>query len=834
MRHQGSPRRRGGKLRFRKNPFAFAMLAFSSLPLAALAQESAAAPPAGTADGSESRLGAVNVSGQAVADEQDYNRGVSTVGAKTPTAVRDLPQQATVIDRAVIDAQGATSLTDVLRNVPGITLSSGEGSQIGNNINLRGFSARTDIFLDGFRDFGQYTRDIFSLDGVEVLEGPSSLLFGRGSTGGIINQVSKRPTRKGFGNVSLTLGTDSFYRVTADLDRALDSTSAFRLAVMAQDVDATRNSVITRKDYGVAPSVSFGMGTPTEITVGLLAQYNHDIADYGFPMEQFKGTSAVTPLDAPWGNYYGYNNNDFDQFVNVFSVDLRHKFSESLTLRSNTQYSRYRTTAVATPLGSLVTQDASTGNWNTVTAPTLAPPTAATLGSYNIIAQMRDRTIDDSSLFNQTDLLYKFSTGPLLHHFSTGLELGRDTYTNNYSSWYNFNYNNGAGLPGNNSFAVFNLGQSNDMAIPTGANIYRVPASVTTDTAGTLSGYFNDQVDFGTHWKLVFGLRYDQFSGSQSTLTYCYAPAASAPATCPTKANYPSGYTTLITSNSNPANTAAVQANNAAALQNPLLTNYSVQHNDYLFSTRDGLIWQPDEVQSYYFAYGTSFNPLLETVSGGLPTSAAAAAQYSAGGGYLPEKNTSYEVGGKWDLLHGDLSLSSALFQVDKTNARIQDPITLFYTLAGEERVRGAELKFVGRILPQWQVIGGWTYLNGKLLKSPTAANNGTALPNAPKNSASLWSTYTLLKHWEFGGGLTYTSNNPVTSVTGTTAISVNQVVPGYTRADATAAYLAQRWSLRLNLLNLADRDYFLTASGGRVTPADGRRALLTFSYNFL
>ncbi len=818
----------------RRNPFAIAVLMFSSLPLSALALYQGEGAPANAADGGakDATLSEVRVDGKADNDN-DYNSGVSTVGAKTPTAIRDLPQQATVIDRAVIDAQGATSLTDVLRNVPGITLTSGEGSQIGNNINLRGFSARTDIYLDGFRDFGQYQRDIFSLDAVEVLEGPSSLLFGRGSTGGIINQVSKRPQLKPIGDVNLTLGTDTFYRFTGDIDQPLSGDSAYRIAVMGQDVDATRNSQITKKDYGFAPSISFGIGTPTEITLSLLNQSNHDIADYGFPMEQFQGASTVTPVNVPWSNYYGYSNNDYDQDVNVLSADLKHKFNNDLTLRSNTQYSHYRTSVAATPLGSLVALDGN-GDWNAVSSATLAPPTGGTLGNYNIIAQMRDRTIVDSSLFNQTDLLYKFKTGPLLHHFSTGVELGHDTYTNNYAGWYNFNYNNGAGLPGSSSFAVFNLGQSNDLPIPTGANIYRVPASVTTDKAGTMAGYFNDQVDLNEHWKLVFGLRYDEFTGNQSTLTYCYAPATTSPATCPLAASYPGGYKTLITSNTNPANTAAVQANNAAALQNPLLTYYSVQHNDYLFSTRDGLIWQPDQVQSYYVAYGTSFDPLLETISGGLPTSAAAAAQYAQGGGYTPEKNVSYEIGGKWDLLHGNLSLSSALFQVEKTNARIQDPVTLDYTLAGDERVRGTELKFVGRILPNWQVIGGYTFLDGKLLKSPTAANNGTALPNAPKNSASLWSTYDFLQHWEVGAGLTYSSNDPVTSVTGTTAIAVSQVVPGYTRADATVAYLARQWDLRMNLLNLTDRDYFYAASGGRVTPADGRRVLFTFTYKFL
>ena len=97
-----------------------------------------------------------------------------------------------MLNRALLQSQGVSSLADALKNVPGITIGGAEGGQIGNNINLNGFTARTDIFMDGFRDRGQYYRDTFALDSVEVLMGPSSMLFGRGSTGGAINQVSKK------------------------------------------------------------------------------------------------------------------------------------------------------------------------------------------------------------------------------------------------------------------------------------------------------------------------------------------------------------------------------------------------------------------------------------------------------------------------------------------------------------------------------------------------------------------------------------------------------------------------------------------------------------------
>ena len=119
-------------------------------------------------------LPAMHVSGQAITTP-DFQPEKSSVGAKVPTALRDIPQAAVVVPKAVLQSQAATSFSDALRNVPGVTIGAAEGGQIGNNINLRGFSARTDIYLDGFRDRGQYYRDTFDLESIDVLYGPSSL-----------------------------------------------------------------------------------------------------------------------------------------------------------------------------------------------------------------------------------------------------------------------------------------------------------------------------------------------------------------------------------------------------------------------------------------------------------------------------------------------------------------------------------------------------------------------------------------------------------------------------------------------------------------------------------
>ncbi len=128
------------------------------------------------------------------------------------------PQSITVVTSQLMSSQGANRLEDALRNVPGITLNAGEGAARGDTVNLRGFSAFNDFFLDGIRDAAVYTRDSFDLEAVEVIKGPSAVLFGRGSTGGAINQVSKAPLPMAFAHIDGELGTNDLYRTTVDLN----------------------------------------------------------------------------------------------------------------------------------------------------------------------------------------------------------------------------------------------------------------------------------------------------------------------------------------------------------------------------------------------------------------------------------------------------------------------------------------------------------------------------------------------------------------------------------------------------------------------------------------
>lgn len=738
----------------RITPMAAALMATFASPLV-LPQAAFAQAKPGTAS-----LPEVTVT---ASTDKDFAPGASTVGGKTPTAIRDIPQTVTVINRAVLEAQAANSMTEALRNVPGITISAGEGGAIGDNINLRGFSARTDVFLDGFRDRGQYSRDTFSVEAVEVLKGPSSMLFGRGSTGGVINQVSKKPNLKASSEATATVGTADYYRATADLNRPLSDTSAMRVQLFAQDIQSTRD-VVRNKDHGVAPSLRLGIGTPTEVTLSALFQRNHDLPDYGFPIVTTKGLGSIRkPIDAPANRFYGYLDDHFNQSVNVLNATVRHKISPTLTLRNQTQYGHYGVEAAPSPLTSNAIRRVNEAKASTTNPPSLLDPLDRLLAPR----EDRDRDLTEKSLFNQTDLIAKIQSGDMLHTITTGLEFGRDKYLEERFIW-----NTTAAQREVNLGAPVNGTRQGQRAL-----------SRTIDaTADSLAVYANDQVDLNKQWKLVGGLRWDRFKVSSKL------------AISPLPAGFPAD-TTLP----------------------------SAAKNDTMLSQRAGVIYQPSDAQSFYVSYGTSFNPSAETVNQSASTAALD-----------PEKNRSFEIGAKLDLLGGELSFNGALFHVAKTNARTTDPLTKLVTLDGDVRVQGIELGVVGRITPAWQVLAGYTLLDGKIIHSRDVGTGpdlgiraeGKTLQNTPRHNATMWTTYSFLGNWEAGGGVVYSSKRNINNFE-------TAFIDGYTRVDASLAYKQPGYDVRFNLQNLTDKVYFEAASGGRATPVKGRSAMVTVAYRF-
>ncbi|HYK34390.1 TonB-dependent receptor plug domain-containing protein, partial [Alloacidobacterium sp.] len=258
---------------------------------------------------------------------------------RIPTPLLDTAQSVTAIPRDVLAQQGTTTLRDALRNAPGISLAAGEGGSQGDNLTIRGFTARNDIFLDGMRDFGSYYRDPFNFDQVDVLEGPAGVQFGRGSTGGVVNQESKQPQLRPFINLDGDFGTDLTRRFTADINEPLPDFAhgtALRLNIMAHESNVAERDVTENRRFGFAPTISFGLQSPTRLTLGYFHFSENDIPDYGIPWY----FNTVSPVARH--NYYGFRDaNYLKTDVDMGTLKVEHDLAEGSLLRNQLRYANY-------------------------------------------------------------------------------------------------------------------------------------------------------------------------------------------------------------------------------------------------------------------------------------------------------------------------------------------------------------------------------------------------------------------------------------------------------------------------------------------------------------
>lgn len=666
--------------------------------------------------------------------------------------IRDIPQSVVIINKALMQSQGATSFQSAVRNTPGLTLGAAEGGTIGNNINLNGFSARTDIYLDGMRDRGQYYRDTFALEQIEILMGPSSMLFGRGSTGGVINQVMKKPSLAKATELGASVTSNGLTRFTADVNQPMDETSAARVNMMFQRGKASTRDLTDVLDFGIAPSVKLGIGTPTEITLSALLQHNHDNVDYGLP--NYNGYLLTPPRNTNYGLSDDYTNTD--QIMLNATVD--HKFHKNLSLRNQTQFNWVNTNVRQT-------SGAVTGFLNAANNFVVSAIGPDNLNNVYIRQISRDRNINDITVTNQTELNAKFDTGPLSHSLLAGFEVDYDSY-----------YNQAYSRQGRCNGFLMALGQVNCVpsTYTTGYtnNLPEIAGNYASGQSWDFAPYINDTIQVIPQVKLVGGLRLDNYWAQiGNTLNSNFPPATATP--------------------------------------------YMQQSVNFL-SVRGGALFQPDKVQSYYFSYSTSFNPSLEQL---VSTTGAQAP-------LPPENNEAFELGAKYDFYNGGLSVTGALFQITKYNARSQNADGT-YSATGTVRVKGLRAGIAGRILPEWQIWAGYTLLDAQIINGTAVNTTGKVPLNTPHDSGTLWTTYTFNNKWEIGGGPTFQSLRY--------ANNTNTVIaPGFVRLDATAAYKMEKYDVRLNVFNLTNAYYFeqvMASDGGRGVPGSGLTAMLSLTY---
>lgn len=418
----------------------------------------------------------VVVTGQ---QNSSYKPQASSSGRYTQPLV-DVPQTMTVIPQRAIAEQGATTLRDVLRNVPGISIQAGEGGvPAGDNLSVRGFNARTDIFIDGVRDFGGYSRDPFNIDQVEVSKGPSSSFAGRGSTGGAVNMVSKYAASNPFIGATLGLGTDSMQRGTLDVNRPIPNLgdSAIRMNALWHSADVPNRDVTKNERWGVAPAVAFGLNGPTRLDVGYFHLEQDNIPDYGIPWvtatHNVLSSLRNQPAPVDYENFYGLRARDYERTeTDIGTAIVKHDVNDSVSIRS-------------------ILRAGQTVRDSVITSPRFVND-----NTTNLTRQLQSRDQTDTILASQTDLTLKFKTAAVDHTVITGVDLNREKSENFARS--------GPNAP------VADLYHPNPDDAYTGS-IARTGAK--TEATGRSQGlYAFDTIKISEKLELTGGLRWDSFN----------------------------------------------------------------------------------------------------------------------------------------------------------------------------------------------------------------------------------------------------------------------------------------------------------------------------------
>ena len=409
----------------------------------------------------------------------------SLLDDKLPGDQLDVPQSLTVVSEKLMTEQASTRLEDALKNVPGITLNAGEGAARGDTVNLRGFSAFNDFFLDGIRDAAVYTRDSFNLQSVEVVKGPSATLFGRGSTGGAINQVSKAPFLDPVDVVTANLGTNDLYRMTADINQPIAATSAIRANVMGESSHVADRDLVLNRRWGFAPSASFGIGTPDTLTLAYLHQQENNRPDTGIPFVNAR------PAPAPRDAYFGLASNSVTTHDDIATARYTHDFSSNLMVADTVRYAHYEFSWIA-----------DMPNFGSH-----APVAATPLDDILVGRDQPASTGVQSNLTEQLDLTGRFETGFIRHTVVAGYEWSRQTLDlNRLANPFNSNNNWVPETP--------LLDPEPYMASPVEG------VSSEQDTiAHATSFYLTDTLSLGKYFDLIAGARYDKFSADYKQLT---------------------------------------------------------------------------------------------------------------------------------------------------------------------------------------------------------------------------------------------------------------------------------------------------------------------------
>ena len=753
----------------------------------------------------------------------------------TPRSIVELPAE-------IIQQTGSVNLQDALRTVPGITFGAAEGGNpIGDRPFIRGFDSQGSIYVDGVRDLGSQTREVFAIESVQIVRGSDSTLGGRGSAGGTINIISKLPVARTFASVSGSFGNADFKRVAGDANYRLSDMVAVRVQGLYHDQDFAERDAIHARRWGVAPSVTIGIDTPTRFTASYYYLESHELPDSGIPYIYTIGNAPGTGKiysppaigDVTLANgrtdrvdrstFYGLRSRDFrDARTNQAMVRAEHDFG-TLTLRNTARYNR-------TFQGYIFTQpDDQQGNVYGTAAANPMTSAAATRGDQisggYVWRRANTRYGYTDSIIDQTDLYGTFKTGPVEHSIAVGSEFAwekarRGTYVTR-------GYLNATGTEILSTGSTFTprcnaatiarfyctslfapnpsdrwINYASDISTVQAAIVRTLPNEETQQDGTAQAVYGFDSITLLPQLILNVGARYDRF---KSVLR----PG-------------------LVFANTNA---------------------FRLKRVDNLFNWQAGLLFKPTAETSVYASYATSATPPNSLLGEGQEANALGTTNTAANLALIDllksTKTKSYEAGAKAALFGGRLGGQVAVFRTDISNARVtSDQNTVEFV--GQSRIDGVEFSVSGQVLPGWSVFGGYTYLDPKVRNGGFTAltasavgtraaqivlvpsvNTGKQLPQTTKNSFTATTNVEIVHGLQIGGTAIYTdrqfggySDNRSATQTAAGVVTVNpatkvvyRTIDDYWRFDLRASYDVARYlQLSVNAQNVTNKTYFSQA----------------------
>ncbi|EAM8864516.1 TonB-dependent siderophore receptor, partial [Salmonella enterica] len=426
-----------------------------------------------------------------------------SANSKFVAPLLDTPKSVSVISKQLIADTQVTTLADALRTVPGITLGAGEGGNPnGDRPFIRGYNSESSMYVDGVRNATSQNREMFAVEQVEVTKGSASAMGGAGTTGGSINMISKVAKAGDFLEGSVAGGTDNYQRITLDGNKDFGNGIAARVAVMGHHNEkAGQKNGAEYKRAGIAPSIVFGLDTPTRATLSYYYLKSDDTPDSGVPYKYDAAKKATIgkPVDVKQGIYYGLLSRDFQKQENqIGTIKLEHDLTDNLTLSNTAVYSTAKNDYLWTQ------PDDSKGN----------------VLNDKVWRRINSRITDTNIFTDQLALTGKFNTGAFKHSFNIGAEYSdQKSDKGNYLTSY-------PGYPGTttggfNSDCAINDAWCTSLTNPDSRNQWlgssAANKNLTTTTTETTSVYLLDNIEFSPQWLLDLGLRWDKFDTKQTT-----------------------------------------------------------------------------------------------------------------------------------------------------------------------------------------------------------------------------------------------------------------------------------------------------------------------------